>query len=316
MNVTVEIIRGAVFGAAIGDAVGVPYEFLSREEMRRRPATDMVGNGTYHQPAGTWSDDTTMILCTLDKLDPSLDYDAIMKAFLSWVDDGDYTPHGSCFDIGNTTRLALMRYAQGGKPTESGLDDAYSNGNGSLMRIIPAALYADAHGLSADEAVRLSHRLSSLTHAHMRSQMGCGIFTCIALALIQRADKSSVYEGIRTAEKFYSGEEYASEIVNYSRVLSSGFAALPEKDIKSSGYVVDTLECAVWCLLNTDSYRDCVLRAVNFGKDTDTAACVAGALAGLLYGVEGIPLKWQSMLVKADLIGAIIDGFCQRNEIR
>ena len=212
MTVTAEIIRGAVFGAAIGDAVGVPYEFTSRDHMSRRPATDMVGNGTYHLPAGTWSDDTTMILCTLDKLDQSLDYDAIMMAFLSWVDDGNYTPHGKCFDIGNTTRSALLNYARGCKAEESGLDDAYSNGNGSLMRIIPAALYADAHGLSTEKAVLLSHKLSSLTHAHPRSKTGCGIFTCIALALLRKADKGSVCDGMQTAAAFYSRKEYGAEI--------------------------------------------------------------------------------------------------------
>lgn len=315
MNVTSDKIRGAVFGAAVGDAVGVPFEFSSREEMMLHPATDMVGNGTYHMPAGTWSDDTTMILCTMDKLDRSLHYDAIMKAFLSWVDDGDYTPHGSCFDIGNTTRSALMNYTRCGDPSKSGLDDAYSNGNGSLMRIIPAALYADAHGLSTDEAVRLSHTLSSLTHAHMRSRIGCGIFTCIALALLNKADKSSVFEGINRAAEFYSQRKYADEIKKYSRVFSPDFAELPEQEIKSSGYVVDTLECAVWCLLNTENYRDCILKAVNFGRDTDTAACVAGALAGLLYGLNGIPIKWRSMLVKAESVDAIIAGFCQRNNI-
>lgn len=316
MTVTAEIIRGAVFGAAIGDAVGVPYEFTSRDHMSRRPATDMVGNGTYHLPAGTWSDDTTMILCTLDKLDQSLDYDAIMMAFLSWVDDGNYTPHGKCFDIGNTTRSALLNYARGCKAEESGLDDAYSNGNGSLMRIIPAALYADAHGLSTEKAVLLSHKLSSLTHAHPRSKTGCGIFTCIALALLRKADKGSVCDGMQTAAAFYSRKEYGAEIKKYSRLLSPDFAAIHERDIKSSGYVVDTLECAVWCLMNTDSFSECVLKAVNFGNDTDTAACVAGALAGLLYGLDAIPEKWRGTLVGSGFIDTVIDGFCMRNNIR
>lgn len=315
MNVTPEKIRGAVFGAAVGDAVGVPFEFRSPEEMKRRPAADMTGNGTYHQPAGTWSDDTTMILCTLDKLDESLDYVAIMEAFLSWVNEGSYTPHGICFDIGITTRSALMNFARGGEPAESGLDDEYSNGNGSLMRILPAALYADAHGLPTGEAIRLSHALSSLTHAHPRAKTGCGLFTCIALALLGRADKSSVSEGIRTAADFYSREDGSREIKTYARLLSPDFAALPEEAVKSSGYVVDTLECAVWCLLNTGSYSECVLKAVNFGNDTDTAACVAGALAGILYGYEGIPLKWRSTLAKADCLDEIIAGFCRRNHI-
>ena len=315
MKTDVKSVRAAVFGAAIGDAVGVPYEFRSPEQMTRDPASDMVGGGTYNMPAGTWSDDTTMILCTLDRLDSSLNFSAVMDAFLSWVDEGKYTPHGECFDIGNTTRSALMNYARGKNPMNCGLDDEYSNGNGSLMRIIPAALYAGAHGLSEGEAVKLSHRLSALTHGHLYSLMGCGIYTCVAMALLERADKSSVREGIGRAAKLYSAAEYAAGREVYRRVLSPDFADLPEEQIRSSGYVVDTLECAVWCLMNTDSYRDCILRAVNFGRDTDTAACVAGALAGLLYGYEGIPSGWLGKLVRAKDIDSIIMGFCKRNDI-
>ena len=315
MNVTLKKLQGSVFGAAIGDAVGVPFEFRSREEMMRCPATGMTGNGTYHMPIGTWSDDTTMTLCTLDRLDESMDYDGIMRAFLSWVEKGEYTPHGSCFDIGGTTRRALENFARGAEPLRSGLDDNYSNGNGSLMRIIPAALYADAHGLSLPEAVKLAETLSSLTHAHAISRTGCGIFTCIALSLLKNADKSSVQEGIRNAAAVYTTESGSKGIEKYRRLLSDGFAALPQEKIRSSGYVVDTLECAVWCLLQSDSYSDCILKAVNFGNDTDTAACVAGALAGLLYGYEGIPEKWRGALVKTDLINDIIDGFCRRNGI-
>jgi ADP-ribosylglycohydrolase len=315
MSVTIEKVRDAVYGAAIGDAVGVPYEFLSIERMKKSPATEMVGGGTYRLPAGTWSDDTTMILCTLDKLDETLDYDAIMKAFLRWVNEGDYTPYGDCFDIGNTTRRALMNYAHGADISSCGLDGPYNNGNGSLMRIIPAALYSAAHGLSDEQAVRLSHVLSALTHAHLRSLMGCGIFTLIALSLIEKADKSSVAEGITKAKELYSGSQYAAEYKTYSRVFDKAFATLPESEIRSSGHVSTTLECALWCLLNTDSYRDCILKAVNFGEDTDTAACVAGALAGLLYGLKGIPGKWRATLVKAESIEAVLSGFCKRNNI-
>lgn len=316
MHVTTEKVRAAIFGAAVGDAVGVPFEFNSPEEMKRRPAKDMVGGGTYHLPAGTWSDDTSMILCTLDKLDETLNYDAIMQAFLSWVNDGDYSPHGDCFDIGFTTRSALVNYARFHDVYTSGLDSSRANGNGSLMRIIPAALYADAHDLSPQDSVALAHMLSQLTHAHMRSRIGCGIFTCIAMALLKNPDKSSVREGIETASALYSSPEYAQEATHYARVLSPDFADLPEADINSAGYVVSTLECAVWCLMNTENYRDCILKAVNFGEDTDTAACVAGALAGLLYGFHGIPSKWRALLVKSEAIDAVMTGFCERNNIK
>lgn len=316
MDITVQRVRSAVFGAAIGDAVGVPYEFNSLEEMKKSPAEKMVGGGTYGLPAGTWSDDTSLLLCTLDKMDKKIDYKAIMKAFVSWRDEGEYTPYGECFDIGNTTAFALMNFKRFGNPLESGLDDDRSNGNGSLMRIIPAALYADAHRLSRGEAVDLSHTLSSLTHAHLRSKIGCGIFTCVALELIRFQGKSAVYDGLNVAAEIYSSRMFASEIKAYSRLLDDGFFALGEDKIQSSGYVVNTLECALWCLMNTESYRECILKAVNFGNDTDTAACVAGALAGLLYGLDGIPVRWREKLARADLIDGVIRGFCKRNGIR
>ena len=316
MNVTIDEVRSVVFGAAVGDAVGVPFEFCSPESMKRRPATDMVGGGTYDMPAGTWSDDTTMILCTLDKLDGTLNYDAIMKAFVSWVDEGCYTPNGSCFDIGRTTSIALSNYARGCEPLKSGLSQDHNNGNGSLMRIIPAALYADAHGLDNSQSIGLAHLLSSLTHAHQRSLIGCGIFTLIAKELIAHPDKAEVSKALEKARKLYSLPEYSDQIGYYSRLLQGDFADLPEDAIRSSGHVVETLECAVWCLMNTDSYRDCILSAVNFGNDTDTAACVAGALAGLLYGLEDIPQDWKDKLIRPELIEQIITGFCKRNNIK
>lgn len=315
MNMTVHTVRSAVYGAAVGDAVGVPYEFRSPGEMRRHPATDMEGNGTYHMPAGTWSDDTSMILCTLDRLDESLDYGSVMDAFVSWVDEGKYTPFGSCFDIGHTTRMALVNYACSHDPFTSGLRGENNNGNGSLMRIIPAALYAAAHGLSEGKALELAHKLSSLTHAHEYSLIGCGIYTVVAMELLRSPDKPAVLRGLAKARELYTQPETAQAVVKYRRVLGSEFASLSEHSVKSSGYVVDTLECALWCLLNTDSYRECILKAVNFGEDTDTAACVAGALAGLLYGYDGIPSQWRSRLVNPAEIDSAITNFCKRNQI-
>ena len=129
-HITLQTVRGAVFGAAIGDAVGVPYEFHSPDRMMLSPAVDMVGHGTYGQPVGTWSDDTSMILCTLDNLDEKRDFHAIMKAFVSWQTKGEYTPYHDCFDIGGTTSFALMNYARFGDIEDCGLDDEHSNGNG------------------------------------------------------------------------------------------------------------------------------------------------------------------------------------------
>lgn len=316
--VTKQQVWDALYGAAAGDAVGVPYEFRSREEMRLAPALDMVGGGTYSLPVGTWSDDTSMILCTLDRLDESRDYEAIMDAFVSWQKNGAYTPYGECFDIGTTTWSALRHFERFRSPLEAGSSDEHCNGNGSLMRIIPAALFAAAHELPMEEAVAFSNTLSALTHAHRRSLIGCGIFTCVALALIKKPEKSAVAVGIAAAEAYYTATrdpKTRRELPHYARVLGKDFATLPEDQIRSSGYVVDTLECALWCLMNTEDYRGCILKAVNFGKDTDTAACVAGALAGLLYGWEGIPSTWREGLANRKLLDDVAANFCQNNHI-
>ena len=186
------------------------------------------------------------------------------------------------------------------------------------MRIIPAALFAAAHELPTEEAIVLSDTLSALTHAHRRSLVGCGIFTCVALALLKKPDKSAVAEGIATAGFYYTATrdpKTRRELPHYARVLGKDFAALPEEEIRSSGYVVDTLECALWCLMNTEDYRSCILKAVNFGKDTDTAACVAGALAGLLYGWEGIPTAWREGLANRKMLDDVADRFCRNNRV-
>lgn len=311
LMITKQTVINAVYGAAIGDAVGVPYEFKSREAMKASPATRiMKGSGTYNKPSGTWSDDTSMILCTLDKLDEKLDYDAVIKAFCQWRYNNEYTSDNDCFDVGRTTFFALRNYYNGVKALESGLDDEYSNGNGSLMRIIPAALYIAAHNVPIAEGIEINNSLSMLTHAHERSQTGCGIFTFVALELIKNPCKESVKEGLEKARKFYNSPEA------YNRLWNEDFFTLNESFIVSSGYVVDTLECALWSLMNTESYCECILRAVNFGNDTDTAACVAGALAGLLYGVEGMPSDWINQLRGKAVIDRCIQAFCTANGVK
>ncbi len=314
--------QSVILGHAIGDALGVPVEFMSRDELREHPVTDMQGYGTYPVPAGSWSDDTSMSIATLDSLSKGkIDYDDIMERFVRWCCHDEYTPCGEMFDIGKTCLGAINNYLKTeGKPAvECGLRDERSNGNGSLMRINPIVLYLFAKGYSLKEAIPIVEEASSVTHAHERSRIACGIYTCVLYELLKKPHRSSVRSGLNKARRYYFGK---SEFELYDRLLFKRIGmiyrnfeeeALPvrEDEIKSTGYVVDTLEAAIWCLLNTESYRDCVLKAVNLGDDTDTVAAVAGGLAGALYGLDSMPTEWLETLQRRDCILEMCGSFSQ-----
>ncbi len=149
--------------------------------------------------------------------------------------------------------------------------------------------------------------MSKLTHAHPCSLIGCGIYYSVLMGLLEQPDKKAVENGLAKAKAFYSQEP---EFVRYRRLTESGFAALPEQEISSFSYVVATLEAAIWCFLNTESYSPCVLKAVNLGRDTDTVAAVAGGLAGALYGMDNIPAAWYSGLLQHEEIEKLCANFC------
>ncbi len=308
-----------IMGLCVGDALGVPFEFKKRNELKRKPVKDMLGYGTHNQPAGTWSDDTSMSLCLLDSLSQGLDYQDIMRKFLDWYDEGAYTPYGEAFDIGGTTREALERLVKGTPPLNCGGSSERDNGNGSLMRILPLVHYIEAdYGgdfKEKDKVFNIIHNVSSLTHAHKRSQVACGIYIAIASNLLNCTSlKMAVELGIYKAAEYYGNHpDYVEEFTFFKRLQEKNFAEFPEHSIKSSGYVVDTLEAAVWCLLNSSSYKECVLKAVNLGEDTDTVAAVAGGLAGLYYGYEGIPKEWLNTLAKREYIERLCNRFLCKN---
>lgn len=305
-NTVTEKIKAVMLGHAVADALGVPVEFKTRGQLDGDPVQDMLGFGTYPVPAGAWSDDTSMSVCALDVLaDGECDYDRIMVNFGRWYYGGEFTPTGETFDIGNTCRFAIDNYSAYKKPyTECGMRDEASNGNGSLMRIHPFVLYTE-YAQNCGESSEVIDTVSALTHAHRRSQIGCGIYAFILRELLGDPRKEAVFTAIAKAKKYYGAE---SEAKHYERLFAADFQSTDRDDIRSSGYVVDTLEAALWCLLNTDSYEECVLNAVNLGSDTDTVAAVAGGLAGAMYGIEAIPQKWLDTLIKREYI----EDICER----
>ncbi len=256
-----EYLRDAVFGFAVGDALGVPFEFQPRDSFECR---GMIGGGTWSQPEGTWSDDTSMLLATMASIHDAgrIDPDDMMHRYCNWYVDGEYSCNGDVFDIGMTTRNALTRHIEGVPSFLCGASDEHSNGNGSLMRILPLA-FTNA----TDEDI---NTVSSLTHAHEISKLCCRQYVAIARQLIK--DGTIQDEWITRMEQE------------------------PRAKIRSTGYVVASLGAAVWCLVNTDSYAEAVLTAVNLGGDTDTIAALTGGLAGILYGIDEIPDQWLRKL--------------------
>lgn len=293
-------VKAVMIGHAIGDALGVPVEFASRTEMDKSPIEDMEEGGTYNMPKGTWSDDTSMSLATLDSLANGVDYNDIMIGFCDWFDTAKYTPADIVFDIGRGTLKSLMAYMRDEvKAINCGQKSELDNGNGSLMRIHPIVLYLYNMEISVEEKIEIIHNVSSLTHAHIRSKMACGIYAFILWELLKEPIKESILVGLKKAKEFYNNEK---ELSHYSRLFEKTFIVTKREMIKSSGYVVDTLEAAIWCLLTTSNYKDCVLKAVNLGGDTDTIAAIAGGLAGATYGYEAIPEDWRKTLIKRDYI--------------
>lgn len=306
-----QTVKNMLLGLATADALGVPVEFQSREQLRANPVTGMREFGTWEQPAGTWSDDTTMTIAALDSIARrgNIDYVDIMENFLRWYNNDEFTATGELFDIGNTTRGALVRYSRKIlPPTKCGAVDENSNGNGSLMRILPATLYlfATRGKISAGE-LPIIHEFSALTHGHAISKISCGIYSLIAAQILSGKNISDAFKiGMDDAKKFYELDDAFS---NFNRLCDKNFAALPEEKISSSGYVLHTLEAALWCLLNSNDYKSAALKAVNLGRDTDTVGAITGGLAGILYGAESIPSEWLATLKRRDYLEKLCEDF-------
>lgn len=253
-----------VWGAAVGDALGVPFEFKARDSFT---CTGMEGYGTHCQPAGTWSDDTSMLLALCDSI---REFGCVVPAdirskFEDWYYDGAYTPDGEVFDVGGATSRAIT--------SGKGCTGERDNGNGSLMRTAPLAC-TDA----TDDEIRA---VSAITHANPTSTEPCVEF----VHWVRRA---------------------LAHPLETKRDITEEYGAIPREDIRSGGYVVHTYEAALWCVATTDNYRDCVLEAVNLGSDTDTTACVAGALAGAIYGREAIPPEWMDAMRGREVLEACL----------
>jgi ADP-ribosyl-[dinitrogen reductase] hydrolase len=302
--------RHALIAGIVGDALGVPVESSTRQELALCSVKNMLGYGRYDQPEGTWSDDTALTLCTMESLAKKYDIEDMGKTFCQWLFDGYWTSAGFVFDSGLTTFMALDRIRSGGASAlQSGCYHEEDNGNGALMRILPGVFYFLRE--NEVEFLRHVHEICSITHSHPRSKMGCGIFALLIKSLLECDDKFESYRlAIKKASKFYGAEpEFKPELQHFNRILDGNIAGLAEDHINSSGYLIDTLEASLWCLLNYGTTKDILLAAVNLGLDTDTTGMAAGGLAGLHYGLESVPQTWIDSLSRKSEIDELIERF-------
>ncbi|MBD1865806.1 ADP-ribosylglycohydrolase family protein [Cyanobacteria bacterium FACHB-471] len=297
-------------GLCVGDALGVPVEFTSRAQRTIAPVAGMQGYGTWNQPPGTWSDDSSLTFCLAESLCSGYSPKDIAEKFCCWYSEAYWTAHGETFDVGNTTQVAIAKLQRGISPLESGESSDRSNGNGSLMRILPMAYWHKR--LDFPELIDRVHQVASITHAHPRSQIACGIYISVAIDLLQGSDLETAYrQGWERVQQIYQKSPYSLELPHFERITNGAIASLPVDAIQSSGYVIHTLEAALWCLLNTHSYAEAVLKAVNLGDDTDTTAAVTGGLAGIYYGLDNIPVEWINQIARKAAIEDLATRFEQ-----
>ena len=314
-------VKAGVYGLALGDALGVPFEFQDRDVVKRYDLGRMWEYGTHKQPIGTWSDDTSMVLATLDAMGGNISsLDGVMNNFRKWLENGKYTANGDVFDIGGTTYRAIQRYIAGEELALCGEEDEYSNGNGSLMRMLPVAYYIWLHkGLNIDESsVGMIGMFSSLTHAHAISKECCVYYVYVALYIMAEGAKlglqRAIKRGIEVVEAYY--KEHGGSTVLEARGVHSfkEVFELEEGAIRSTGYVVDSLEASLWCLYHSTGFKSAVCEAVSLGSDTDTVGAITGSLAGLYYGWDNLPMDWMMELKNKRLIDRICERFYEQHK--
>jgi ADP-ribosyl-[dinitrogen reductase] hydrolase len=304
-------VTGGILGLAVGDALGVPVEFYSRSTLKTNPVVDMRAYGAHYQPQGTWSDDSSLAFCLAESLIKGYDLQDLANRFVNWYNHNYWTPHGEVFDVGIATSQAIHQLSKGVEPNQAGGKDTMSNGNGSLMRILPLLFFIKDKPI--EERFQKVKEISSLTHGHIRSIIACFYYLEFARELLNGTEKFETFNKTKELVNTFLKDTNIAEQIEidiFHRLLLNPIGDyeinpifdFKESEISSSGYVLHTLEASIWCLLNSETYAETVLKAVNLGSDTDTTGAVAGGLAGILYKEEGIPELWRKQLVKTDLI--------------
>lgn len=298
-NAPMNRARGAMLGLAVGDALGTTVEFKPRGSFT--PLTDMVGGGPFRLQPGQWTDDTSMALCLAASLvEHGFDLHDQMQRYVLWHDEGYMSSNGRCFDIGIATSSALERFRRTADPL-AGSKDPNSAGNGSIMRLAPVPLY---YFETPEQAIQMSEAQSRTTHQAPECLVACRLLAEALIRALEGRAKDGVLAPLQPTLPMSTA----------LRAIADGhYKSKSEQQISGSGYVVKSLEAALWCFWKTDNFKDCVLLAANLGDDADTTAAVAGQLAGAFYGESGIPAQWLQKLAMAKEIGQLAERLMLRN---
>jgi ADP-ribosyl-[dinitrogen reductase] hydrolase len=291
--------HGALLGLASGDALGTTLEFTSPASLA--PIDDMVGGGPFHLEPGQWTDDTSMALCLAESLIESNGFDAVdqLARYVRWKRTGYHSSTGTCFDVGGTVRSALARFERYGEPW-SGSTDEHSAGNGSIMRLAPVPLF---FAPEPEVAIARAADSSRTTHGAREAVDGCRCLAALILGALQARSREELLVPLFTPVKgLWDREPLAPKIHD---VAAGSFLEREPPDIRGSGYVVDSLEAALWAFARSTSFEHGALLAVNLGEDADTTGSVYGQIAGAYYGVEGIPQRWRDRLARREEITAL-----------
>lgn len=304
-------LKNSIYGLAIGDALGVPVEFKLRNTMDKKLVNEMRGFDIYLQPRGTWSDDTSMTLATLDALSQSkYDIRKVSANYLKWMLTGKFAINRFVFDIGNTTRKSLLKcmITFNRKPASCGSIAENSLGNGSLMRMIPIAFYLLDEEYF-EKRKQIIYDISGITHGHIVCKVACHFYVEFAIKLIKNTPLDIAYEKTRIELNRYYKYTLPEQYYHlFRRIFNGSIIHVSRDEIESNGFVIHTLEASLWCLFNTNDYKSAILTAVNLGRDTDTTACVTGGIAGIIYP-DGIPAKWISQLRGKNIINKVISKY-------
>ena len=277
-----ERYHGALLGLAVGDAVGTTVEFSPRGTFT--PVTDMTGGGPFNLAPGQWTDDTSMALCLAASLVEQGDFDARdqMDRYCAWMQNGYMSSTGTCFDIGTTTARALMNYLRSNDPY-SGSEDPRASGNGSLMRLAPVPMF---YYPDIPAAIRFSGESSRTTHAAAECVDACRYFALLLCQAFAGEEKEALLSPP-------DSEAFSPLLAPKIAAIAKGSYRTKKRDlIVGNGYVVNSLEAALWAFATTSTYQDSILAAVNLGDDADTTAAICGQIAGAYYGVSAIPASW------------------------
>lgn len=305
-------VYDGIMGFVVGDALGVPVEFQIRDSFE---ITDMIGGGSHKQPAGTWSDDSSMTLATLKSIE-EIGYvrlHDLMNKFVKWIENHEFTPNGKVFDVGQTTFRSIVNYMKGTSLQNCGGRKVSDNGNGALMRMLPIALYIHTKK-NVQDKINIVLNAASITHNHIISHIACVIYSLMADNILKSMHPfQALSNAVYVARIFF---ENIPEWKEYENILNVPLRS--RNEIKSSGYVVDTLESSIWCIFNTDTYKSCVLKAANLGGDTDTICAVSGGIAGIIYGLDektGIPQEWIDKIARKKWIKSLCDKMEEKIKI-